>query len=107
MCFFKWYFMRKWVEKGLFLFFFSSYAQKENIKFRAIVENESTGLPMQSVHVLNLTQVIGTTTDPKGVFEINAKTNDTLYFSFLGYKALKIVPEHRAKISFGRNHDDS
>ena len=55
------------------------------------MENESTGLPMQSVHVLNLTQVIGTTTDPKGVFEINAKTNDTLYFSFLGYKPLKIA----------------
>lgn len=70
---------------------FTSHAQKNKKQFRAIVENENTGLPMQSVHVLNLTQVIGATTDSKGVFEINVKTDDTLYFSYLGYKALKIA----------------
>ena len=47
---------------------FTSHAQKNKKQFRAIVENENTGLPMQSVHVLNLTQVIGATTDSKGVF---------------------------------------
>jgi hypothetical protein len=59
--------------------------------FSALVENENTGLPMQSVHVLNLTQVIGTITDGNGVFEIRAQANDTLYFSYLGYKPLKIA----------------
>lgn len=59
--------------------------------FSAVVENETTGLPMSSVHILNLTQVIGSITDQKGVFEIKAKVNDTLYFSYLGFKPLKIA----------------
>lgn len=60
-------------------------------KFTAVVKNETTGLAMPSVHILNLTQVIGTITDQKGSFKIEAKANDTLYFSYLGYKPLKIA----------------
>ena len=48
------------------------------------IENENTRLPMETVHVLNLTQVIGTTTNQSGQFEIPADLNDTLYFSYLG-----------------------
>ena len=59
--------------------------------FSAGIENETTGLPMPSVHILNLTQVIGTITNQKGMFEIVAQANDTLYFSYLGYKPLKIA----------------
>ena len=59
--------------------------------FTAVVENETTGLPMSSVHVLNLTQVIGSITDQKGLFEIKANVKDTLYFSYLGFKPLKIA----------------
>lgn len=55
------------------------------------VENESTGFPMESVHILNLNKVEGTTTDNKGNFEILAQVNDTLYFSYLGYKSLKVA----------------
>lgn len=55
------------------------------------VENENTELPMETVHVLNLTQVIGTTTDDSGAFEVAAAVNDTLYFSYLGYKPLKVA----------------
>jgi hypothetical protein len=35
--------------------------------------------------------VIGTTTNNKGKFEIPVKVNDTLYFSYLGYKSLKVA----------------
>tara|TARA_S200000501_G_C20741008_1_gene707310 strand:+ start:188 stop:940 length:753 start_codon:yes stop_codon:yes gene_type:complete len=59
--------------------------------FTAVVENETTGLPMSGVHVLNLTQVIGSITDQKGLFEIKADVKDTLYFSYLGFKPLKIA----------------
>jgi len=55
------------------------------------VENENTQLPMETVHVLNLTQVIGTTTNRSGQFELPAALNDTLYFSYLGYKPLKVA----------------
>ncbi|MDA0985639.1 MAG: carboxypeptidase-like regulatory domain-containing protein [Bacteroidetes bacterium] len=80
--------MRKILLLCLFLLGFISFAQE---KFNAVVQNETTGLPMPSVHVLNLTQVIGTITNQKGVFEIEAQPNDTLYFSYLGYKPLKIA----------------
>ena len=59
--------------------------------FSATVENENTGLPMPNVHILNLTQVVGTITNQQGVFEIETQVNDTLYFSYLGYKPLKIA----------------
>ena len=55
------------------------------------VENDATGFPMESVHILNLNNVIGTTTDNKGRFEIPVQINDTLYFSYLGYKSLKVA----------------
>jgi len=65
---------------------------QEQIQYlKGVVENESTGSPMESVHVLNLNKVEGTTTDKKGEFEIMAQVNDTLYFSYLGYKSLKVA----------------
>ena len=80
--------MRKiWVVM-LILLSWKGFSQQD---FSALVENETTGLPMSSVHVLNLTQVIGAITDQKGVFEIKAQVNDTLYFSYLGFKPLKIA----------------
>ena len=42
--------------------------------------------PIPSVHVINLSQVIGVITDKSGKFEIQAKLNDTLYLSYLGFQ---------------------
>ncbi len=56
----------------------------------AVVINAQTDAPMESVHVVNLNQVIGTITNEKGRFKITAAVNDTLYFSFLGFKSQKI-----------------
>ena len=77
----------------LLLIFFVSYFQliAQDNSFRGSVENEITEAPMQSVHVINLTKVIGTITNRKGEFEIEAEINDTLYFSYVGYKPLKIL----------------
>ena len=46
--------------------------------------------PLENVNIVNLNQVIGTTTNSKGEFQISAKTNDTLHFSFLGFKSIKV-----------------
>ena len=73
-----------------FLSFFSIKAQNKTKIFNGSVENEITEAPMRGVHVINLTQVIGTITNQKGEFEIEASQNDTLYFSYVGYKPLKI-----------------
>jgi hypothetical protein len=58
--------------------------------FSAIVLNAQTQTPLESVHVVNLNQVIGTITNAKGEFSIRAAVNDTLYFSYLGFKSQKI-----------------
>ncbi|MGB6150550.1 MAG: carboxypeptidase-like regulatory domain-containing protein [Pricia sp.] len=58
--------------------------------FKAVVVNAQTEKPMESVHVINLNQVVGTITNEKGAFTISAAVNDTLYISFLGFKSQKI-----------------
>ena len=56
----------------------------------ATVENSSDNKPISSVHVINLTQVVGVITNKQGKFEIPAKLNDTLYLSYLGFKSIKV-----------------
>jgi hypothetical protein len=58
--------------------------------FRAVMVNAQTDRPLESVHVVNLNQVVGTITDQNGEFSIRAAVNDTLYFSYLGFKSQKI-----------------
>tara|TARA_R110000868_G_scaffold87301_2_gene244329 strand:- start:375 stop:1028 length:654 start_codon:yes stop_codon:yes gene_type:complete len=45
---------------------------------------------MESVHVVNLNEVVGTITNEKGEFNIPAKVNDTLFITFLGFKSQKV-----------------
>lgn len=59
-------------------------------EFKAKVVNAQSEAPMESVHIVNLNQVIGTITNEEGEFSISAAVNDTLYFSFLGFKSQKI-----------------
>lgn len=62
----------------------------QNQEFNALVVNAQTGFPLESVHVVNLNQVVGTITSDKGKFSITAAVNDTLYFSYIGFKSQKI-----------------
>lgn len=62
----------------------------EDTEISAIVINAQTDAPMESVHIVNLNQVKGTITNEKGEFKLTAAVNDTLYFSFLGFKSQKI-----------------
>ena len=87
------------MRKLLFVLFlsqvFGAFGQVENdtvaaMPFEAVVLNAQSNAPLESVHVINLNQVIGTITDSKGRFTITAAVNDTLYFSYLGFKSQKI-----------------
>ena len=55
-----------------------------------IVENAADQKPISTVHIINLNKVTMSITDKKGRFEIDAEVNDTLYFSYLGYKPIKV-----------------
>lgn len=74
----------------LFSCIITAQQDRENNIISAVVVNAQTDDVMESVHVVNLNQVFGTITNEKGEFTINAAVNDTLYFSFLGFKSQKI-----------------
>jgi len=79
-----------------FILFFLVFAtirgqEEQAVLLKGTVESQETELPIQSVHVLNLTEATGSITDQKGSFQIQVKATDTLYFTYLGYKALKVA----------------
>ncbi|SDE66459.1 CarboxypepD_reg-like domain-containing protein [Pricia antarctica] len=69
---------------------FSQQDEAVDQEITAVVVNAQNEKTMESVHVINLNQVVGTITNEKGEFTISAAVNDTLYFSFLGFKSQKI-----------------
>ena len=83
--------MRKFLTLSICLLCTFIYSQDSKNRVRGKVQSESSQSSLQNVHVLNLSKVVGTITDSEGVFEINASVADTLYFSYIGYKPLKIV----------------
>ncbi|MBT8302631.1 MAG: carboxypeptidase-like regulatory domain-containing protein [Maribacter sp.] len=79
----------------LLIFLFGLYGmsqetQEETQIFSAVVVNAQSDRPLESVHIVNLNKVLGTITNQKGEFSISAAVNDTLYFSYLGFKSQKI-----------------
>jgi hypothetical protein len=67
---------------------FIGFAQDSSVKGTVI--NVSTSRPLENVNIVNLSQVTGTSTNSKGEFKINAQPNDTLHFSYLGFKSIKV-----------------
>jgi len=65
-------------------------AQDRTSLLKGKIKNDSTDEYMSSVHVLNLNSVEGVISDSEGNFEIAVKAKDTLYFSYLGFKPLKV-----------------
>lgn len=66
-----------------------SFAQDvHNIK--GIVQNDANDRILENVNIVNLNRVVGTTTNDKGEFTLKASVNDTLYFSYLGFKSLRV-----------------
>ncbi len=54
------------------------------------VLDASNDKPLQNVHVINLNQVVGIVTSTEGDFVLRANVNDTLYFSYLGFKSIRV-----------------
>gem|GEM_PF-25276 len=65
--------------------------EKESVSIvNGIVLDQKTKLPMQGVSVINLNQLKMTSTNVMGAFRLEAKLNDTLNFSFIGYDPSKV-----------------
>src|SRR5690606_12694397 len=67
----------------------NSFAQDNNV-VKGVVMNDANDNLLENVNIVNLNQVVGTTTNEKGEFTIKAAVNDTLYFSYLGFKSLRV-----------------
>ncbi len=63
---------------------------QEPTKVLGVVIDATTQKPLESVNIVNLTKVIGTTTNAKGEFKLTANVSDTLHLSYLGYKSIKV-----------------
>jgi hypothetical protein len=83
-------FMKKFVFLITFLCISVSAFAQDADKVLGVVINSSDDAVLESVNIVNLNQVIGTTTNSKGEFSISAKVNDTLHFSYLGFKSIKV-----------------
>jgi len=75
----------------LLLFIFSGilYAQDVDI-VAGTVMNAANDKPIENVHIVNLNQVKGSTTGEEGQFKLQATVNDTLYFSYLGFRSIRV-----------------
>ena len=87
--------MRYFVVFLFLLFSVSSFAQDEAKKeertpITATIVNSITLLPIENVNVININTVKGAITNSKGVFTIEAKANDTLHVSLIGYESIKV-----------------
>ena len=57
---------------------------------KGVVLNDANDQPMENVNIVNLNKVIGTSTNEKGEFSIEAAVNDTLFFSRLAFETIQV-----------------
>jgi len=75
----------------LILFSLQSFGQKKSLDtIVGKVVNAANDKPLQGANIININTVRGTTTNQKGDFNISAKMNDTLYFSYLGFRNMQV-----------------
>lgn len=63
---------------------------EELTRVQATIVSSTTKEALVNANIVNLNQVIGTSTNTEGIFDIRAKINDTLHLSYLGYKSIKV-----------------
>lgn len=80
--------MKNFLFSLFFLVSLVSFAQETTVKGKVL--NAATDLPIENAHVVNLNQVHGAVTGEEGNFQIKAAVNDTLYFSYLGFKPIRV-----------------
>ncbi|WJJ97928.1 carboxypeptidase-like regulatory domain-containing protein [Algibacter luteus] len=82
--------MKQYVYLCLFLLCSAVGLSQETDKVLGVVLNSADKSVLENVNIVNLNQVVGTTTNKKGEFQIKAQVNDTLHFSYLGFKSIRV-----------------
>lgn len=76
-----------------FLSFISVSAQEkkpDDYTIQGQIVNAANDKPIFNANIININTVIGTVSDKQGRFKIKASINDTLYFSYVGYKSMQV-----------------
>lgn len=82
--------MKKYILLIALLFIVANSFSQDNNIIKGTVMNDADDKLLENVNIVNLNQVKGTTTNEKGEFEIQAVVNDTLFFSYLGFKSIRV-----------------
>ena len=82
--------MKNWLPIILLCFLAQIVVAQEDTTVKGQVIRAGSDTPLENVNIVNLNQVIGTATNVDGQFEIRAQANDTLHFSYLGYKSIRV-----------------
>ncbi len=69
------------------------------------VTDAKDGIAIPGIHILNLSTKKGVQTDFNGTFEITARVDDTLRFSFLGYEEIKMTVGQSNRINLTMKTD--
>ena len=86
----------------LFVAKLSSAAGQQVVKGTVTDQNSQ---PMPGVNVIIKGTATGTTTDSKGTFAIEAKSEDVLTFSFIGYAPQEIAVGNQSNINITLEED--
>ncbi|MCP9200137.1 carboxypeptidase-like regulatory domain-containing protein [Gramella sp. GC03-9] len=73
----------------LFFMLFTAMVSAQDV-VTGTVMNAANDNPIENVHIVNLNQVKGAVTNEDGEFELQATVNDTLYFSYLGFRSIRV-----------------
>lgn len=66
------------------------FSQEGNHLIKGTVLNDANDVPIENVHIVNMNQVVGAVSKEDGTFSIPARVNDTLYFTYLGFKSIRV-----------------
>ncbi|UZH54558.1 carboxypeptidase-like regulatory domain-containing protein [Salinimicrobium tongyeongense] len=81
--------MKKFFAPLFLLFSFMASGQEATVVTGKVL-NAANDVPIENAHIVNLNQVIGAVSAEDGHFKIQAEVNDTLYFSYLGFKSIRV-----------------
>jgi len=82
--------MKKYIFLIVLLFIAATSFAQDDAMIKGVVMNDANDNFLENVNIVNLNQVKGTTTNEKGEFSVKAAVNDTLYFSYLGFKSIRV-----------------
>ncbi len=77
----------------LIMTYSSAFAQEDRDEVYTIegqIMNAANDKPIFNANIINTNTVKGTVSDKDGRFKIDAAVNDTLYFSFVGFKSMQV-----------------